>query len=55
MALTLSDAAIARVLKYDQLIPAMETALAAFSAGGVRPMRSMLTIEEKKRCFGTIG
>jgi hypothetical protein len=53
MALTPSEA---RALKYDQLIPAMETALAAVSAGGVIwPMRNMLTIKEKKRCFGTIG
>ena len=53
MALTPSEA---RALKYDQLLPAMETALAAVSAGGVIwPMRNMLTIEEKKRCYGTIG
>lgn len=53
MALTLSEAAIARVLKYEQLIPAMETALAAFSAGRViQPVRNMLTIEEGKRFLG---
>lgn len=53
MALTLSEAAIARVLKYEQLIPAMEKALAAFSAGRViQPVRNMLTIEEGKRFLG---
>lgn len=53
MALTLSEAAIARVLKYEQLIPAMEKALSAFSGGRViQPVRNMLTIEEGKRFLG---
>jgi ornithine cyclodeaminase/alanine dehydrogenase-like protein (mu-crystallin family) len=53
MTLTLSEAAIASVLKYEQLIPAMEKALAAFSAGRViQPVRNMLTIEEGKRFLG---
>jgi hypothetical protein len=33
MVLTLSEADVAKVLRYDQLIPAMEKALSAFSAG----------------------
>jgi thiomorpholine-carboxylate dehydrogenase len=53
MVLTLSEAAIARVLKYEQLIPAMEKALSAFSGGRViQPVRNMLTIEEGKRFLG---
>ena len=46
----LSDADIARVLTYAELIPAMERALAAFSAGEViQPVRNILTIEEGRR------
>ncbi|MGY8684616.1 ornithine cyclodeaminase family protein [Bradyrhizobium sp. UFLA05-153] len=53
MVLTLTEAAIARVLKYEQLIPAMEEALSAFSGGRViQPVRNMLTIEEGKRFLG---
>src|SRR6266480_1076797 len=53
MILTLSEADIAKVLKYEQLIPAMEKALSAFSAGRViQPVRNMLTIEEGKRFLG---
>lgn len=53
MALTLSEADVASVLKYEQLIPAMEKALSAFSAGRViQPVRNMLTIEEGKRFLG---
>jgi thiomorpholine-carboxylate dehydrogenase len=53
MTLTLSEADIAKVLKYEQLIPAMEKALTAFSAGRViQPVRNMLTIEEGKRFLG---
>jgi thiomorpholine-carboxylate dehydrogenase len=53
MALTLSEPAIARVLKYKQLIPTMEKALASFSAGRVlQPVRNLLTIEEGKRFLG---
>ena len=53
MILTLSEADVAKVLKYDQLIPAMEKALSAFSAGRViQPVRNMLTIEEGKRFLG---
>jgi thiomorpholine-carboxylate dehydrogenase len=53
MILTLSEADVASVLKYEQLIPAMEKALSAFSAGQViQPVRNMLTIEEGKRFLG---
>jgi len=51
----LSEAEIARVLSYEQLIPAMERALAAFSAGEVlQPLRTMLTIEEAQRFLGVM-
>jgi thiomorpholine-carboxylate dehydrogenase len=50
---TLSEADVAKVLKYEALIPAMEQALAAFSAGRViQPVRNMLTIEEGQRFLG---
>jgi ornithine cyclodeaminase/alanine dehydrogenase-like protein (mu-crystallin family) len=40
-------------LGWDELIGAMEAALAAFSAGRViQPVRNMLTIEEGKRYLG---
>src|SRR5262249_59953214 len=53
MILNLSEADIAKVLSYEQLIPAVEKALSAFSAGGViQPVRNMLTIEEAKRFLG---
>jgi ornithine cyclodeaminase/alanine dehydrogenase-like protein (mu-crystallin family) len=53
MILNLSEADIAKVLRYEQLIPAMEKALSAFSAGQViQPVRNMLTIEEAKRFLG---
>jgi ornithine cyclodeaminase/alanine dehydrogenase-like protein (mu-crystallin family) len=46
----LSEPEIARVLSYERLIPAMERALIAFSAGEVlQPVRTMLTIEESQR------
>ena len=53
MILTLSETEIARVLRYEQLIAAMEKALSAFSAGRVvQPVRTMLAIEEGKRYLG---
>jgi ornithine cyclodeaminase/alanine dehydrogenase-like protein (mu-crystallin family) len=53
MTMTLSEADVAKVLRYEQLIPAMEKALSAFSAGRViQPVRNMLTIEEGKRYLG---
>jgi ornithine cyclodeaminase/alanine dehydrogenase-like protein (mu-crystallin family) len=53
MALTLSEPDVVKVLKYERLIPAMEKALSAFSAGRViQPMRNLLVIEEGKRFLG---
>jgi len=50
---TLNESEIARVLYYERLIPAMEQALAAFSAGEVQqPVRSMIRIEEGQRYLG---
>jgi ornithine cyclodeaminase/alanine dehydrogenase-like protein (mu-crystallin family) len=41
---------VRRLLRWDELIAAMEAALAAFSAGRViQPVRNILTIEEGKR------
>ncbi len=55
MILALSDADVAEVLVYEQLIPAMEKALSAFSAGRViQPVRNMLTIEEGQRFLGVM-
>jgi thiomorpholine-carboxylate dehydrogenase len=55
IALTLFEIDGAKVLKYDQLIPAMERALSDFSAGRViQPVRNMLTIEEGKRYLGVM-
>ena len=46
----ITEADVARVLTWDALIPAMERALAALSAGTViQPVRHMLAIEEAKR------
>lgn len=46
----LSEADIARVLTYEALIPAMERALMAFSAGEViQPLRNILTVEPGQR------
>ncbi|GAC1503898.1 MAG: ornithine cyclodeaminase family protein [Steroidobacteraceae bacterium] len=53
MTRTISETDVANVLKFEQLIPAMEKALSAFSAGRViQPVRNMLTIEEGKRFLG---
>jgi ornithine cyclodeaminase/alanine dehydrogenase-like protein (mu-crystallin family) len=53
MILNLSEADIAKVLRYEELIPVVEKALSAFSAGQViQPVRNMLTIEEAKRFLG---
>jgi ornithine cyclodeaminase/alanine dehydrogenase-like protein (mu-crystallin family) len=55
MTRTLNDPEIARVLSYERLIPAMERALAAFSAGEVtQPVRTMLTVEEGQRYLGVM-
>ena len=46
----LDEEAVRRLLTWDELIPAMEEALAAFSRGRVvQPARNMLTIEEGRR------
>jgi ornithine cyclodeaminase/alanine dehydrogenase-like protein (mu-crystallin family) len=53
MALYLGEERIRDLLHWDQLIPAMEAALAAFSVGPVvQPVRQMLTIEEGRRYLG---
>src|SRR5207253_25903 len=50
-----SEADIARVLTYEELIPAMERALAAFPAGEViQPVRSVLTVEPGQRSLGVM-
>ena len=50
-----SEADIARVLTFEELIPAMERALAAFSAGEViQPVRSVLTLEPGQRYLGVM-
>ena len=48
--LVITEADVARVLTWDVLVPAMEHALAALSAGTViQPVRHMLAVEEAKR------
>jgi ornithine cyclodeaminase/alanine dehydrogenase-like protein (mu-crystallin family) len=55
MTRTIADPEIARVLRYESLIPAMERALAAFSAGEVmQPVRTMITVEEGRRYLGVM-
>src|SRR5215831_6368348 len=52
---TLTEADVARVLTYAELIPAMERALIAFSDGEVlQPVRTVLTIEEGQRYLGVM-
>jgi ornithine cyclodeaminase/alanine dehydrogenase-like protein (mu-crystallin family) len=49
----LDETQIRSALRWDDLIAAMETALAEFSMGRVlQPVRQVLTIEEQKRYFG---
>jgi thiomorpholine-carboxylate dehydrogenase len=51
--LQLDESAVRAVLRWDELIAAMEGALAAFSAGHVlQPVRNMLAIEDGKRYLG---
>ena len=51
--LYLDEERVRSLLGWDQLIPAMERALAAFSRGQVvQPVRNMLTIEEGRRYLG---
>jgi len=53
MVMFLDEEQVARLLSWEALIPAMETALAEFSRGRVlQPVRQMLTIEEDKRYLG---
>ena len=48
-----SEAAVRNVLRYDDLIPAMERALIDFSAGKVRqPVRGILPVEQYHGLFG---
>ena len=55
MLMTLDEAAVRRLLQWDPLITAMESALVAFSRGRViQPMRNMITIEEGKRYLGVM-
>ena len=55
MTLTLSEPEIASVLTYERLIPAMERALAAFSAGQVmQPVRTVITVEDGQRFLGVM-
>jgi len=55
MVRTLNDSEIAQVLRYERLIPAMERALAAFSAGEVtQPVRTMITVEAGQRYLGVM-
>jgi ornithine cyclodeaminase/alanine dehydrogenase-like protein (mu-crystallin family) len=52
---SISEAEVARVLSYAKLIPAMERALIAFSAGQtVQPVRTILTVEEGQRFLGVM-
>lgn len=51
--LYLDEEQVRALLQWDELIPAMENALAEFSLGQVvQPMRNMLTVEEGKRYLG---
>jgi thiomorpholine-carboxylate dehydrogenase len=53
MVMHLDEADVRAVLRWDELIPSMERALAAFSTGRVlQPVRNVLTIEEGKRYLG---
>jgi len=53
MVLHLEEADVREVLRWDELIVAMEKALAAFSSGAVlQPVRNLLAIEEGKRYLG---
>jgi ornithine cyclodeaminase/alanine dehydrogenase-like protein (mu-crystallin family) len=51
--LYLDEEQVRALLQWDELIPAMENALAQFSLGQVvQPLRNMLTVEEGKRYLG---
>ena len=51
----LDEERVRSLLRWDALIEAMERALAAFSGGHVvQPVRTVLTVEEKRRYFGVM-
>ncbi len=53
MVMHLDEEGVRAVLRWDQLIAEMESALIAFSAGRViQPVRNTITIEEEKRYLG---
>ena len=53
--LYLDEEEVRALLQWDELIPAMENALAEFSLGQVvQPVRNMLTVEEGKRYLGVM-
>src|SRR5258708_2974473 len=52
MVRSLDEASVRAVLRWDPLIAAMESALAASSGQVIQPVRNMLTIEEGKRYLG---
>jgi thiomorpholine-carboxylate dehydrogenase len=53
--LYLDEEQVRALLQWDELIPAMENALAEFSHGQVvQPVRNMLTVEEGKRYLGVM-
>jgi ornithine cyclodeaminase/alanine dehydrogenase-like protein (mu-crystallin family) len=55
MLMHLDEADVGALLRWDELIVAMERALAAFSSGRVlQPVRNMLTIEEGQRYLGVM-
>lgn len=54
MVMYLDEAEVRAALHWDELIPAMEIALTALSAGDVvQPVREWLTIEEGARYWGS--
>jgi thiomorpholine-carboxylate dehydrogenase len=55
MTVTLDDSQIAPALGYERLIPVMERALAAFSAGEVKqPVRTLIAVEPEQRFLGVM-
>ncbi|HTU83255.1 MAG TPA: NAD(P)-binding domain-containing protein [Candidatus Acidoferrales bacterium] len=49
----LDEASVRRLLRWEELIAAMESALAAFSRGAaIQPVRTVLTVEENRRYVG---
>ncbi len=55
LVLHLGEDDVRAVLRWEELIPAMERALASFSAGEVQqPVRTVLTIDEGKRYLGVM-